>query len=54
MKFPSSEVSKFRELQVPSFQFQELQVPKFQNNWKNIIKYYLQKSFWSEKQFGTQ
>ena len=48
-KFPSSGDSKF-----PIFKFRELQVPKFQNKWKNILKQYLQKSFLSEKQFGTQ
>ena len=48
-KFPSSGNFKF-----PIFKFRELQVPKFQNKWKNILKQYLQKSFLSEKQFGTQ
>ena len=44
-KIRSSQVPKFRELQVLSFKSRELQFRKFQNNWENIIKHHLQKSF---------
>ena len=52
--FRSSQVPKFRELQVPNFQVpgtSSSEIPKLVNN---ILKQYLQKSFLSEKQFGTQ
>ena len=41
----SSQVLKFRELQIPNIKFRELQVPKFQNKkiTKNVFSYFNKK-----------